>query len=106
MHSVSEVRAAFARHGLSLSIMERNRVSTMLQPTWYARALRRTPALGTPPRAPNYELFVVTDRARLRDLPHHLRRLSYVTIRRDNVFVVFFRGTAGRERLEGILDDI
>jgi len=97
--------------------MERNRVSTMLLPTRYVQAVRRTPALGTLPRAPNYELIVFTDRAWLRDLPHHLReaqatlgrhstRASYVTIHRDNVFIFFFRTTSGRERLNAILDDI
>jgi hypothetical protein len=47
MHSVMEVKATFARDGLSLSVMERNGVSTMLLPTRFVRAVRRTPARGT-----------------------------------------------------------
>jgi hypothetical protein len=117
MRSVREVRATFARDGLSLSVMERNGVSTMLLPTGFVRAVRRTPALGTPPRAPTYQVVVFTDRAWLRDLPRqwrqaqatlggHPTRLSDVTMHRDNVFIFFVGGVASRERLKGILDDM
>src|SRR3954454_3238606 len=117
MHSVSDVRETVARHGSRLSVMERNRVSTMLLPTQYVRAMRRTPTLGTPPRAPNYEVVVFTDRRGLRALSRHWReaqatlggrptRLSDVTMRHDNVLIYYFRGHAPRERLEEILTDI
>lgn len=116
MHSVRDVRATFARHGLKLSIMDRTRVSTMLLPTPFVRAVRRTPAVGTPPRAPSYQVVVFTDRRWLRDLPRHERdaraalgggpRFSDLSKRHDNVFIVYFGGPAPRARLEQILDDI
>jgi hypothetical protein len=73
MHSVGDVRATFADHGLRLSVMERNRVASILLPTRYVRALRRTSALGTPPPDAGYEVVVFTNRDRLRDLPRHWR---------------------------------
>jgi hypothetical protein len=58
-HSVRDVQATFADHGLRLSVTARNRVATSLLPTRYVRALRRTPARGTPPPSPGYEVVVV-----------------------------------------------
>src|SRR5512133_1446666 len=73
MHSVRDVQATFADHGLRLSVTDRNRVATSLLPTRYVRAVRRTPALGTPPPSPGYEVIVFTNRRWLRDLPRHQR---------------------------------
>jgi hypothetical protein len=117
MHSVGHVRATFARHGLNLSVVERNRVSTSLLPTRFVRALRETPALGTPPPSPGYEVVVVTNRGSLRDLPRHRRearqvlgtspsRWSQFTTRHDNVFIVYpARAPRNLAGLEHILDD-
>jgi hypothetical protein len=119
MHSVREVQATFADHGLRLSVTERNRVTTSLLPTRYVRALRRTPALGTPPPSPGYEVVVFTNRPWLRDLPRHeleaqralggnrILRLSNVSTRHDNVFIVYPAGTPkSLTRLLRILQDI
>ena len=118
MHSVGHVRATFADHGLNLSVTERNRVSTSLLPTRFVRALRETPALGTPPPSPGYEVVVFTNREWLRDLPRHLRearsvlgtsrsRWSKFTTRHDNVFLVYPAGAPRNlARLKRILDDI
>jgi hypothetical protein len=115
MHSVKDVRAVFARHGLTLSVMQRNRVSTMLLPSPSVRAVRRTPALGTPPRAPNYQVVVFTDRQWLRDLPRHEREaqatlggspVHLVSDRHNNVFVYYLGGPAPKERLKKILEDL
>jgi hypothetical protein len=115
MHSVGDVRATFARHGLPLSVMQRNRVSTTLLPSPFVRALRRTPALGTPPRAPNYQIVVFTNRRWLRDLSRHEREAQatlggrptrLVSDRHDNVFVYYLGGPSPRERLKKILDDV
>jgi hypothetical protein len=104
MHSVREVQAAFADHGVRLSVTERNRVSTSLLPTWYVRAVPRTPALGTLPPSPGYEVVVFTSRRWLRDLPRHQQKaqravggkrippLSNVSTRHDNVFIVYPAG--------------
>src|SRR5256885_1665239 len=73
MDNVREVRATFADHGLRLSVTERNHVATLLLPTRFVRASRRTPALGTPPPHPGYEIAVFTNRRWLRDLPRHQR---------------------------------
>jgi hypothetical protein len=113
MHSVGEVQATFADHGLRLSVSERNRVATILLPARYVHALRRTPALGTPPPDPGYEVVVFTNRRWLRDLPRHWRearhalggrrtvRLSQFTKRRDNVFIVYPAGAP--ENIGGLL---
>jgi hypothetical protein len=118
MHSVGDVRATFARHGLDLSVVERNRVSTSLLPTRFVRALRGTPALGAPPPSPGYEVVVFTNRRWLRDLPRHQReakralglgrsRWSRFTTRHDNVFIVYpAEAPPNLERLKRILDDI
>jgi hypothetical protein len=119
MHSVREVQATFADHGLRLSVAERNRVATSLLPTRYVRALRRTPALGTPPQSPGYEVVVVTNRRWLRDLARHQRkarralggkrilRLSDVSTGHDNVFIVYPAGAPKNlTRLRRILRDI
>jgi hypothetical protein len=119
MHSVRDVQATFADHGLRLSVMERNRVATILVPTRYLRALRRTPALGTPPQYPGYEVAVFTNRRWLRDLPRHWReagrglgrrrilRLSRVSTRHDNVFIAYPAGPPKNlARLKRILNDI
>ena len=118
MHSVPDVRATFAHHNLPLSALTRTKVSTSLIPTRYARALRRTPALGTPPPAPGYEVVVITNRRWLRDLPRHEREarrtlgpggspLSQITTRRDNVFIAYPAGAPKNlARLERILDDL
>ena len=104
LHSVRDVQATFADHGLRLSVRERDRVATILLPTRYLRALRRTPALGTPPPNPGYEVVVFTNRRWLRDLPRHWSeagrglgrrrnvRLSQVSTREDNVFIVYPAG--------------
>jgi hypothetical protein len=119
MHSVRDVQATFADHGLRLSVRERNRVATILLPTRYLRALRRTPALGTPPPDPGYEVIVFTNRRWLRDLPRHWReagrafggrrilRLSQVSTRHDNVFIVYPAGAPKNlSRLLRILKDM
>ena len=119
MHSVRDVQATFADHGLRLSVRERNRVATILLPTRYVRAVRRTPALGTPPRDPGYEVVVFTNRRWLRDLPRHWRearrglggrrslRLSQVSTRHDNVFIVYPAGApTNLSRLLRILKDM
>jgi hypothetical protein len=103
MHSVGDVRATFARHGLSLSVVDRNRISTSLLPTRFVRALRQTPMFGTPPPSPGYEVAVFTNRDWLRDLPRHRREAqralgtsgtdwSRFTTRHDNVFIVYPAG--------------
>jgi hypothetical protein len=119
MHSVRDVQATFADHGLRLSVRERNRVATILLPTRYLRALRRTPALGTPPPDPGYQVVVFTNRRWLRDLPRHWREarrasggrrilsLSQVSTRHDNVFIVYPAGTPKNlSRLVRILEDM
>jgi hypothetical protein len=117
MHSVHDVRATFADHGLKLSVTERNRVSTLLLPTRYVRALRRTPAFATPPLSPGYEVVVFTNRRWLRDLPRHLRearrtlgghpfRVSNFSTRHDNVFLLYLRAPKNLPRLEQILADV
>jgi hypothetical protein len=119
IHSVRDVQATFADHGLRLSVRERNRVATILLPTRYVRALRRTPALGTPPPDPGYEVVVVTNRRWLRDLPRHERearrtlggkhifRLSQFSTRHDNVFIVYPAGAPKNlSRLLRILKDM
>jgi hypothetical protein len=119
MHSVRDVQATFADHGLRLSVTERNRVATILRPTRYVRALRRTPTLGTPPPDPGYEVTVFTNRRWLRDLPRHWRetrrasggkhivRLSQVSTRHDNVFIVYPAGAPKNlSRLLRLLKDI
>jgi hypothetical protein len=119
MHSVHDVQSTFANHGLRLSVMERNHVATSLLPTRYILALRRTPALGTPPPSPDYEVIVFTNRRWLRDLPRHLRearralggkrtvRLPHISTRRDNVLIVYPAGAPKNlTRLRRILDDI
>ena len=119
MHSVRNVQATFADHGLRLSVGERNRVATILLPTRYVRALRRTPTLGTPPPNPGYWVIVFTSRRWLRDLPRHWReagrglggrrilRLSHVSTRHDNVFIVYPRGAPKNlSRLLRILKDV
>jgi hypothetical protein len=117
IHTVSEVRETFAGDGLRLSILSRNRVSTTLLPTWYVRALKRTPTLGTPPRPPNYQVVVFTDRSWLRNLARHWREaqatlggpstpMSDVSMKRDNVVIFYVRGPANRRRLARVLDDI
>jgi len=119
MHSVRDVQATFADHGLRLSVTERNRVATLLRPTPYVRAVRRTPALGTPPPDPGYEVVVFTNRRWFRDLPRHWReaarglgrtrrvRLSQVSTRHDNVFIVYPGGAPKNlSRLLRILKDI
>jgi hypothetical protein len=113
------VQATFADHGLRLSVRERNRVATILLPTRYLRAVRRTPALGTPPPDPGYQVVVFTNRRWLRDLPRHWReaarglgprrmvRLSQVSTRQDNVFIVYPAGAPKNlSRLRRILKDI
>ena len=118
MHTIGDVRATFADHGLKLSVTERNRVSTSLLPTRYVRALRETPALGTPPPSPGYTVVVVTNREWLRDLPRHQREArraigagrsdwSQFTARHDNVFILYPAGAPENlARLKRILDDI
>jgi len=118
MHSVREVQATFADHGLRLSVTERNRVATSLRPARYVHALRRTPALGRPPPSPGYEVVVFTNRRWLRDLPRHQRearralgtgrsRWSRFTTRHDNVFIVYPAGAPENlARLRRILQDI
>jgi|SRR3954447_4159350 hypothetical protein len=119
VHSVRDVQGTFADHGLRLSVRERNRVATILLPTRYLRALRRTPALGAPPRDPGYEVIVFTNRRWLRDLPRHWRqarrgsggrrivRLSQVSTRHDNVFIGYPAGPPKNlSRLLRILKDI
>jgi hypothetical protein len=118
MHSVRGVQATFADHGLRLSVTERNRVATFLLPTRYVRALQRTPALGTPPPNPGYEVVVFTDRRWLRDLPRHQRedrrvlggkrivRLSQLSTRRDNVFIVYPGAPKSLRRLVRILEEM
>jgi hypothetical protein len=119
MHSVREVQAAFADHGLRLSVSERTRVATILLPTRYVRALRRTPALGTPLPDPGYEVVVFTNRRWLRDLPRHWREagralggrrivpLPQVSTHRDNVFIVYPAGAPKKlSRLVRILKDL
>ena len=119
MHSVRNVQKTFADHGLPLSVTERNRVATSLLPTRYVRAVRRTPALGTPPPSPGYEVVVFTNRRWLRDLPRHLREaqravggkrnlpLSSVSTRHDNVFILYPAGAPKNlARLRRILEDI
>jgi len=119
MHSVRDVRATFAGHGLRLSVTERNRVATILLPTGYVRALQRSPALGTPPPSPGYEVVVFTNRRWLRDLASHQREagrslgrrrpvpLSQFSTRDDNVFIAYPSGPPKNLlRLKRILDDI
>lgn len=118
MHSVDQVRATFADHGLDLSVVERNRVSTSLLPAKFVRALRKTPALGTPPPSPGYEIVVFTNRGWLRALRRHQREAgsalgtgrsdwSRFTTRHDNVFIVYPAGVPKNlARLKRILDDI
>jgi hypothetical protein len=119
MHSVREVQATFADHGLRLSVTERNPVSTSLLPTRYVRAVRRTSALETPPPSPGYEVVVFTNRRWVRDLPRHQREgqravggtgilpLSDVSTRHDNVFIVYPAGAPKNlARLRRILEDI
>jgi hypothetical protein len=119
MHSVRDVQATFADHGLRLSVTDRNRVATSLLPTRYVRPVRRTPALGTPPASPGYEVIVFTNRRWLRDLPRSQREaqravggkrslpLSNVSTRHDNVFIVYPAGAPENlARLRRILQDI
>jgi hypothetical protein len=118
MHSVTDVRATFVRHGVNLSVVERNYVSTSLLPTRFVRALRETPTLAMPPPPPGYEVVVFTNRRWLRDLLRHRReaeralgthrtRWSRFTTRRDNVFIVYpRRAPKNLSRLRRILDDI
>jgi hypothetical protein len=119
MRSVRDVQATFADHGLRLSVSERNRVATILLPTRYVRTLRRTPALGTPPPDPGYEVVVFTNRRWLRDLPRDWReagrglggrrivRLSDVSTRHGNVFIVYPAGAPkSLSRLLRILKDV
>jgi len=118
MHSVREVQATFADHGLRLSVTERNRVATSVLPTRYVRTVRRTPALGTPPPSPGYEVVVFTNRRWLRNLPRHQRAAqralgtgrslwSQFTTRHDNVFIVYPAGAPRNlTRLRRILQDI
>ena len=118
MHSVGDVRAAFARHGLNLSTVDRNRISTALLPTRFVRALGRTPALGRPPRSPGYEVVVFTNRDWLRDLSRHRREAqralgtrgadwSQFTTRHDNVFIAYPAGPPKNlARLKRILADL
>jgi hypothetical protein len=119
MHSVRDVQATFADHDLRLSVSERNRVATILLPTRYVRALRRTPALGTPPPSPGYQVVVFTNRRWLRDLPRHEREarrtlggtrtvpLSQFWTRHENVFIVYPAGPPRNlRRLVRILEDI
>jgi hypothetical protein len=113
MHSVGDVQATFADHGLRLSVMERNRVATTLLPRRYVRALRRTP-----PSDPGYEVVVFTNQRWLRDLARHWReagrafgrrtlRLSEVSTRHDNVFIVYPAGAPKNlSRLLRILKDM
>jgi hypothetical protein len=117
-HSVREMQATFADHGLRLSVTERNRLATSLLPTRYVRAMRRTPALGAPHPSPGYEVVVFTNRRWLRDLPRHQReaqrtlgrgrsRWSQFTTRHDNVFIVYPAGAPKNlTRLRRILQDI
>ena len=120
MHSVADVRATFADHGLPLSVLSRTRVSTSLLPTRYVRALHHTPALGTPPPGPGYEVVVITNRRFFRNLPHHERdavralggrgtlfRLTRVSTRHDNVFVIYPAGLPKNlPRLRRIVEDV
>jgi hypothetical protein len=119
VHSVDDVRATFADHGLRLSVTERNRVATILLPTRYVRVVRRTPALGTPPPAPGYEVVVFTNRRWLRNLRRHWReagralggrprlRLSQISTRHDNVFITYPAGAPKNlSRLLRILKDL
>jgi len=119
MHSVRDVQATFAEHGLRLTVTERDPVATSLLPTRYVRAVRRTPTLGTPPRSPGYEVVVFTSRRWLRDLTRHLREArravggkrilpwSRVSTRHDNVFIVYPAGAPKNlARLRRILQDV
>jgi hypothetical protein len=94
-------------------------VATSLLPTRYVRAVRRTPALGTPSPAPGYEVVVFTNHRWLRDLPRHQREaqravggkrilpLSNVSTRHDNVFIVYPAGAPKNlARLRRILQDL
>ena len=119
MHSVADVRATFAEHGLPLSVFSRTRMSTALLPTWYVRALHRTPTLGTPPPGPRWEVVVITNRRLYRNLVRHegdtIRplggrrtfRLTHVSTRHDNVFIGYPAGPPKNLlRLRRILEDV
>jgi hypothetical protein len=119
MHSVRDAQATFADHDLRLWVTERNRVAAFLLPTPPVRALRRTPALGTPPPDPGQEVVVITNRRWLRGLRRHRReagralggrrrlRLSQVSTRHDNVFIIYPAGAPKNlSRLLRILKDI
>lgn len=107
MHSVADVRATFARHGLRLSVVERNRVSTSLLPSSFVRTVRKTPALGRLPSGRVYEVVVITNRHWLRDLSRH-RRVAQRTTRHDNIVIIHPSGApkALPPRLSLILNDI
>lgn len=119
MHSVADVKATFADHGLPLSVLSRTRVSTALLPARYVRALHRTRPLGTPPPAPRYEVVVITSRRFLRNLPRHERdavralrgrgifHLTGVSTRHDNVVIIYPAGTPKNlTRLRRIVEDV
>jgi len=119
LHSVRDVKATFAEHGLKLAVVDRNHVSTALLPAKVVRAWRRTPALGRPARPKNrYIVVVYTDRRWLHDLSRHQReaervvgggrvRWSQFSSHRDNVFIVYPAGAPKNlARLNRILDDI
>jgi hypothetical protein len=119
LHSVRDVQAAFARHGVRLAVFERDRVSTLLLPAAVVREWHRAPALGRPGRRAGFLVAVFTDRRRLQNLDRHVReaeravggggdfRLSRVSTRRDNVFIVYPAGAPKNlERLRRILDDV
>ena len=113
-----DVQAAFARHGVRLAVFERDRISTLLLPAAVVREWRRTPALGRPSRRAGFFVVVFTDRRWLQNLDRHVReaerslggggdfRLSRVSTRRDNVFIMYPGGAPKNlERLRRILDD-
>jgi hypothetical protein len=118
LHSVRAVKGTFARHGLKLAEIERNRVSTVLIPAAVARVLRATPALARPRAKVKYFVIVFTDRRWLNDLSGHQREAertigagrvdwSQTSARRDNVLIAYPRGAPKNiERLRRILDDI
>jgi hypothetical protein len=119
MHGVRDVQATFADHGLRLTVTERNRVATSLLPTRYVRAVRCTPALGTPPPSPatrSSSSRTAAGSAIFRVISGKLQRavggkrilpLSSVSTRHDNVFILYPAGAPRNlVRLRRILQDI
>src|SRR3954454_9291977 len=67
LHSVRAVKGTFARHGLKLAVIERNRGSTWLIPAAVVSAWRTTPTLARPHAKVKYFIIGLTSRRWIHD---------------------------------------